>query len=379
MLYRTFGPSVYLCGLVQMEWLAERGIASFRHMSILHVTKADLEWAQIVLFVRGDGLLDERMAEICHAAGKYIVYILDDDLLKVPESLPSWSYYRQKSVKHHLLRMNDLCDAFVSPSEKLLSLYGTGKRTFVVTEPSIYHLNQKNPNPGGVVRIGFAGSSDRGTDIDALLFGALKQLKAKYGSHISFEFFGVETKTAKELHCRTIPYTESYEDYQRKMAELNWDIGLAPMRDTHFHSCKHYNKLVEYCGFGIVGVYSKLLPYINGVEDGVTGLMAENTAEAWVEAVSKLIDDSALRERMAQSCLERAAGRFSVETAARELLENLKALPVPDVTRPVMASLAFAKCSGMASWYWEKYRKYGWKTPAVALRKARKLLKGINT
>lgn len=124
-------------------------------------------------------------------------------------------------------------------------------------EPSAYALAEKPENPDGVVHIGFAGSADRGQDVDTILAEALEEVSRKYGDRISIEIFGTDTEIARRLRCMTIPYTESYEAYQEKMKELNWDIGLAPMPETAFHACKYYNKLVEYAGYGIVGIYSK--------------------------------------------------------------------------------------------------------------------------
>ena len=84
LLYRTFGPSVNLCGYIQLKWLADHGRVEFRDKRIMDVKKRDLEWCEIAVFVRGDALLDEWMAKVCHKAGKTVVYILDDDLLNVP-------------------------------------------------------------------------------------------------------------------------------------------------------------------------------------------------------------------------------------------------------------------------------------------------------
>lgn len=107
------------------------------------------------------------------------------------------------------------------------------------------------------------------------------------------------------------------------MQELDWDIGLAPMPDTPFHACKHYNKWIEYSSFGIAGVYSDVLPYKGVIRDGVDGLLCENTAAAWTEAIARLIDDAALCNRIAEHGYAQANGRFSLETTSQALSDNL--------------------------------------------------------
>ena len=56
LLYRTFGPSVNLCGYIQLKWLADHVRVEFRYKSFMDVNKIDLEWCEIAEFVRGDAL-----------------------------------------------------------------------------------------------------------------------------------------------------------------------------------------------------------------------------------------------------------------------------------------------------------------------------------
>lgn len=376
MLFRTLGPSVLLCGLVQFRYMAEQNWISFRYMPILRVHREDLDWAEAVAFVRGDGLLDEWMAKICKQRGKRILYILDDDLLQVPLTLGSGCYYAQRSVQKHIRQILEYSNCFLSPSTKLLEIYGAGKEAAIrISEPAIHVSAQRAASPDGRVRIGFAGSPDRSYDIDLLLTDALMQLKEKYGDGISIEFFGSETEIAKTLKCTTYPYTDSYETYRKQMEALCWDIGLAPMPDTHFHSCKHYNKLVEYCSYGIVGVYSRVLPYTAGVDDGVNGLLCGNTTAEWVEALSKLIEDTEFRLRLSQNCLRCAREQFSVARSAEDLYRHLSSLPDITGTGKGPYFLGIAKFLGMCSWFLEKFQKYGWRTPAVAWEKAGRMFR----
>lgn len=376
LLYRTFGPSVNLCGFIQLQKLAENGEIEFVHKRILNVKRDELEWAEIVAFVRGDALLDESLAKACHDAGKYVLYILDDDLLNVPMYLGSGQYYSQASVRKHITNMMRYSNCFASPSQQLLSKYGSlFDHSFLIVEPAVFQKQEKMSWKDGRVRIGFAGSADRGSDIDTILSEVLPRIVDCYGERIQLEFFGTETLLAKKLKCRTYPYMDSYLKYQQVMEKLNWDIGLAPMPDSPFHACKHYNKLVEYCGFGIAGVYSNVLPYAGAVEDGITGLLCENSTESWFKALSRLIEDKRLRERISQNCIKRAHGIFSVETAAKKMGNDLALLPVMSCKRIKVICLGWLKLKGLLSWYMEKFKKYGAKTPIIAIKKLIQLCK----
>lgn len=375
LLYRSFDPSVRLCAYLQLQWLADREKICFRHTSTVSLCREDLDWAQIVFFVRGDGLLDEKLASRSLAAGKRVVYVLDDDLLNVPRELMSGTFYAQRSVKRHILRLLSDCTCFCSSSSLLLEKYGgMCGRCFPVREPTSICLARKPEQPDGKVHIGFAGSPDRYGDVDRIISGALTEIKKRYGERVCIEFFGGKTALAETLHCRTYPFMESYEAYQEQMARLNWDIGLAPMPDTPFHACKYHNKLVEYSGFGIAGVYSDVLPYRGAVEHEYTGLLCENDTDSWVKALSRLIEDEQLRRRISDNCLKMARGAFSVETAARDMWSHLASLDVPEDMKPV-GGLGLLKLKGMMSWYFEKFTKYGWKAPVVAVQKLVRLKK----
>lgn len=370
LLYRTLDPSVHLCGYSQFSWLAEKGKCEFQHKCIVDVQIDDLNWADMVAFVRGDALLDEKIAEICNRANKTLLYILDDDLLNVPMNLGSGPYYRQKSVKRHIKRMMDHCDILLSPSSKLLHKYGSYfEKSVQLIEPSMFCWDEKPIHKDGRIHLGFAGSFDRQGDIDAILSEALGQIKERYGDLVSIEFFGVRPRVANRLPCTVYPYQHSYEEYQNKMRELNWDIGLAPMPDTEFHSCKHFNKLVEYAGFGVCGIYSDVLPYKGAVLNRYNGLLCANDTEAWVRAISILIEDSAVRRNISNNCLLQASTEFSVPHAAENLAEQLLDFPLRDDIKDIDVNLTSIKRMGSISWYFEKYKKYGWRTPLVAVQK----------
>lgn len=370
LLYRAFDPSTYLCGYAQLNWLAEQGKCEFRHKYIKDVQIDDLNWAEMVAFVRGDALLDVKIAELCSRAKKVVLYILDDDLLNVPQHLGSGPYYRQKSVKRHIKCMMKYCNILVSPSLKLLKKYGDNfEESFPLIEPSVFCWDEKPVRADGRIHIGFAGSFDRESDIDVILSEALCQIKELYGDRVVIEFFGVYPQLVKQLFCTVYPYQPSYREYQKKMRKLNWDIGLAPMPNTEFHSCKYFNKLVEYAGFGICGIYSDVLPYKGVIQDQYNGLLCQNNTEDWVKALSRLIENSDLRQSISDNCLQQARTIFSVPYAAEKLAEHIFKLPLCVDAKEITANLTFIKGMGLISWYFEKYKKYGWKTPIYAVKK----------
>ncbi len=375
--YPTKIASVLLCGLFQLQFLAGQGKIELREASREQLTPDDCGWADVVYFIRSDCPEDIAVAKACKQAGKRIVYVMDDDLLDLPDYVSASGYYRQKKVRNSIWEFLKLCDVFVSPSEKLGKKYG-GRKTLFVEEPSPPHAD-KTPRTEGPLRIGFAGSIDRTPDVDALLGPVIGSLLERYGDAITVEFFGIHPQAAERYHLRWIPYSDSYEAYQNKMSELDWDIGLAPMPDTAFNACKHYNKFIEYAGCGIAGVYSDVQPYTRIIRDGENGLLCANTAEAWRAAITRLIDDAALRAEIAADAQQQARRQLSVEATALALEKALGALLTysaphhrpPVLTQPPRKEPSTRGIAFQARRLAAAVRRYGLRLPGAAVHKLR--------
>ena len=322
LIYRKMIPSIRLCGHCQLEELAAQGKVNYRAVQEMRLTNQDLNWAQIVLLGRLDSWYEHHLFRMLRQAGKYLVYIIDDDLLNIPLGIRSESYYRQPEIHGYIREMIEMSDAILSPSPLLLKKYAVnGKKAVQIEEPALYPVSYRPHDPAAPVKIGFAGSIDRKADLESIMKDAMLQIKQAYGSRVVFEFFGAIPSFADELEARCYPYTESYDEYRQKLNELAWDIGLAPMPDTPFHACKHYNKFVEYAAAGIAGIYSDLPPYtlLSAFPD--CAVRCENQAKAWVDSMRRMLDNRPGRERMRKAVIDQA-NALCVKNAADALWET---------------------------------------------------------
>ena len=335
----VIAPTALLLGAAQCEYLSRSGRIDYRLRRDSELTGRDIAWADTVILCRCTNRMGVAIAEAARKSGRRVAYVLDDDLFNVPAQIPiGGEYYNRPQVLKCVKRSIELADMIVTPSPVLKSKYGG----VLMEEPA---LNRDAPrvHGDGKIRICYAGTPDRDDQLQRLLPEVFKRLCAEYGDKLEVTFFGSRPPFVDELGLKHIPYCESYEEYMRIMRKCGFDIGLSPLMPTEFNRCKHYNKLIEYASFGIVGIYSNVEPYTRAVVDGKNGLLCENTEEAWYRAIKRLIDAPALLKQLREECVNEARGRFAVETVAEDYYTGVcayerrkKALwvaPLYDITR----------------------------------------------
>ena len=155
----------------------------------------------------------------------------------------------------------------------------------------------------GTVRIGYP--TTRRPSVSSLVEGVVAGVGARYGDRVQFEFVGwMPDGLERARNVVLTPHIDGYERYAAYVASRRWDIGLAPIAGTHFDSFKTDIKYREYGAMRTPAVYGAGPPYDDAVVDGVTGALAAPRADAWVDAISRLVDDPARRERIAAAAYD---------------------------------------------------------------------------
>lgn len=113
------------------------------------------------------------------------------------------------------------------------------------------------------------------------------------------------------------------ETYPIRLAMLGFDIALAPLSNSTFDKSRSALKFWEYTAAGAVTVASNLDPYSSAIQNGSTGLLVDKQAEAWTQAILKLIKSHDLRAQLLESA-ERSVEAHDVSRTAPAILEALE-------------------------------------------------------
>lgn len=144
------------------------------------------------------------------------------------------------------------------------------------------------------LRIGYP--STRRPNVAELLANVVKGTLDRHYDDVEFEFIGWMPDALRGVPGVTfLPEVKGYESYVALVQQRGWDLALAPLMDSLFENCKTNLKYREYAAFGVPGIYSNVALYSSCVQHQQTGLLAENSVDAWLIALETAITRPALR------------------------------------------------------------------------------------
>ena len=170
--------------------------------------------------------------------------------------------------------------------------------------PTVVDMERYQPRQLGqtgdeVIRVVWIGSPSTARYLQ-LLAEPLRQLSI----HRKFKFriIGGSEVDLPGVDTEFIPWSEEQE--VNLLREC--DVGVMPLFDLPFEQGKCGYKLIQYLACGLPVVASPIGVNVEIVKVGEVGFLAESAAE-WEEAIGRLLDDAALRDRFG------SAGRLLVE------------------------------------------------------------------
>lgn len=177
------------------------------------------------------------------------------------------------------------------------------------------------------VVVGYMGSASHDYDL-AMVAPALEAIAGAY-SFVRVVLFGsiAEQPSAAKLTRveRLGPVKGDYAAFRRRLAELSFDIALAPLAASPFNRTKTATKWVEYAEAGAAVLASPLGPYAPIVAVGAA-LRADASVASWEMGLRRLIENPPLRAGLRARADALLAERYGWDLLEAEMLNALAQL-----------------------------------------------------
>ncbi len=280
--------------------LAAQHPLELRFLSFHQCTRADLRWGDIFIVQRG---INQRMLTTMQrikAIGKPVIYEVDDLLTQLPEFLQDHVTMRehQDLVVTMIRRADAISTTTPQLAEQLAPINPNVHLVpnYAVLADIVATRHRADILPRATLVL--AASDTVQTDF---LLPAIQAAHAQYGSSIELACIGAIAKSidipGMMIHKHPIVPQSRFVEL---IASLPNPVGLIPLDDSLFSSCKSAIKYLDYAVAGTPSICSNVSPYRDVVENQQGGLLVENTTEQWHQAICSLVESPELRERLSQ-------------------------------------------------------------------------------
>ncbi|WP_025733158.1 hypothetical protein [Carnimonas nigrificans] len=256
-----------------------------------------------------------------------IFYLVDDDFAAAAADPALPAKYRKRMTKlAHRIQPGilELADEVVVACHHLQQQLGRRHRKVSLLTPSLIPpLPTLEHQSHHQVEIGFHGTRAHLPDLQAVTPALVDIVKSR--SDITLELMlGDYTPPALQaLEAVNTPAPLPWQAFLEYQRQHRLQIGIAPLWPTDFNAGKSWIKFLDIAVMGGVGIYSKRAPYTEVVEDGVDGLLVEDTPGAWYEALHSLASSPQTRLKMAQAAARKALTVGDPQIARQFWLERL--------------------------------------------------------
>ena len=313
-----------------LEYISDKMEVEFVFKKTHMVKSKDIINADIIICVRGASDFDKNIVELARIYDKLVIYYLDDDLFNIPEYSSCAPFYESHNIRRNMLFMMKNSDVLWTSNYNIKKKYGSYfDRSYVIDVPiNIQEIQKKKlrkeTEDKPLVKVCFAGSMDHVHMIDEMLSPVINNIAEKYKDKVYFYIIGIKPQRIKRIpNVKIVEFFSDIQEYYKFVRENEIDIGLAPLKESDFNSCKYYNKFLDYTSNGMVGIYSDVDPYKFIVKNGVNGMLAKNKKDSWLELLEKLVLSRELRNEIYDNAVKYVENNFSYEHIMLEVLKNI--------------------------------------------------------
>lgn len=237
--------------------------------------------------------------------GKPLIAHCDDNVWEIPENNPAKSTYQGRTMERFetILREAHAVTTSTPYLKNLCLRFNPNVYIFRnLVEPIIADFKSPGRDEPDIIRLGWTGTPHHHDDI-APIEPLFLQLIQKY-PNLRLVFMGYAPPTVlKQIPRKRWEYYEfvPVDGFYPALANLDFDIGIAPLADNGFNKGKTARKAQEYAILSVPMVLAPIITYRDW-QTGETCLKPkENTIEEWFKSISWMIEHPKEREKLANA------------------------------------------------------------------------------
>lgn len=333
LLSSTFCKEFYKKGALVRKSLKMIWFSLKRFLDIFRSLRYDVTFIQRESHIIGPPIVEWIIGRIIR---KPIVFDFDDPVF-VSYVSPTYgrigSYLKMPQKTAWIARIS----SHVIVCTHFSKVYAERYNTSISVIPTVVDAEKFIPKPrqnSGELVIGWIGSFS-----SAYHLKTLTEVFEKLGEKYRFVLKIVGLGSKFHLKSPNIKVLNLEWEKEREVSDYqSLDIGLYPLFRDSWSEGKMGLKVIGYMAVGIPCVCSPVGDHVRFLKDGENGMLA-STEEEWIEKLSLLIEDGALRERLGRSARKTVEDWYCLQRQAPRLLEILKSVAVGKVPQ-VMAELS---------------------------------------
>jgi glycosyltransferase involved in cell wall biosynthesis len=241
-----------------------------------------------------------------------LVYETDDDLFSIEEiNWAAHEQFTQPKVQDGIKTYTMMSDLVTTTTETLAQVQRDIGAEKVAVLPNCvpeYVLDLPKAVSGRRPRIGWVGGASHGLDVHEAVPGVRRFLS----KNPEWDLYLAGTDYRPSFNARNwdqmahAGWRQINEDEHKYYELIDFEIGIAPLKDTVFARSKSALKALEYNARGIPVIASSVQPYKEFVVHGENGFLVKGQHE-WLKYLRLLADNPDLRAEMGKKGKEYAS------------------------------------------------------------------------
>lgn len=268
-----------------------------------------------------------------HETGIRLILDLDDDYFHIDPTnhaaTKAWDRAMQQRLADNMA-LADLVTCCSEPLAAVLRNYAADVRVIPNGLPAqLLGKPRDYVAEGRPLSVGWAGSSSTVAELPEAV-RALNRIAtySRPGGGVQVRLVGITAEHAMSLGLKgrgigALGWVPNVDNYLQACSE--WDVWVAPYRDTAFNRAKFATKWLESSVLGIPLIASDIEPYRRVIRHGENGFLVRYEHE-WGRYLKQLADDPELRQRIGMAARGEASG--SIMQALHVQWQDALAVPV---------------------------------------------------